>query len=79
MRAQRGDPMGRLDRRAERRERQIADIKVALELRPGPSVVFIVDSDALAKERLGLERRVGFGVRLSGALAVTIPMARPST
>ena len=59
MRPQRRDPMGRRGRRAERRGWQIADILVALELRPGPPVLLVIDRDAFAVERFGLERRVG--------------------
>src|SRR5579872_4171893 len=61
--AQSCDPVGRLRRLAKRRSRQVADVKVALKLRPGPSVALIVNGDALAVERLGLQRRV----RLRGA------------
>ena len=57
--AQRCDPMRRLGRIAERFCRQIADITVAIELRPGPSAALVVDHEAFAVERLGLERRLG--------------------
>ena len=62
VRAQRGDPMGRLGRRPERRARQIADIMVAIELHPGPALALVVDRHALAVERFGLQRRVRVGV-----------------
>ena len=57
--AQRRDAMGRRGRRPERGARQIADITVALELRPGPALApRRRRSTALAIERLRLERRV---------------------
>ena len=58
MRAHSGDPVRRLGSLAERRRRQIADILVAVELRPGPRAAFLVDRDAFAVERLGLLRRI---------------------
>ena len=51
--------MGRLGRRAEGGERQIADVKVALELGPGKTFAIVVDGDGLAEQRLGFERSVG--------------------
>src|SRR5271166_5429184 len=57
--AERGDPVGRLGRRAEGGERQVADVKVALELDPGKTFAIVVYGDGLAVERLGFERSVG--------------------
>ena len=39
----------------------MADIRVALELDPGPALALVVDRDLFAVERLGLERRVRRG------------------
>ena len=61
VRAQRGDAMRRLGRRPERRARQIADVLVANELRPGPFLLLVINRHALAMERLGLRRRIGLG------------------
>src|SRR5919197_121437 len=45
--------------RRERIRRQPADVGIAFELSPGPSfVVCLVDGDAFALQRLGIERRV---------------------
>ena len=62
MRAQRDDPVGRLEGPRERCARQIADVLVAIELNPGPALALVVDRDALAVERFGLERGVRAGV-----------------
>src|SRR5579871_2746732 len=51
--------MRRLGGIAERFCWQIADVTIAIELRPGPSAAFVVDHEAFAVERFGLERRVG--------------------
>ena len=61
MRAQRRHPMGRLGLRAERGERQIADVMIAIELSPGKTLALVVDRDGFAEERLGLQRRVRRG------------------
>ena len=61
MGAERRDPMGRLRLRPERGERQIADIKIAIELSPGPAFIVVIDGDGFAVERLGLQRRVRRG------------------
>ena len=58
VRAQRRHFVGRRNGRPERGERQVADIKVAVELRPGPALGIVVDRHALAMERLRFERRV---------------------
>ena len=79
MGAQRCDPMRRRGRRSERGAWQVADIKVALELRPGPSISLVVDGDAFAVQRLGLQRRIRVRRSLSGALAAMMRMRRPST
>ena len=45
---------------AQRIHRQPADIAVAAKLAPAPAfAVFVVDRDALALERFGLEHRIG--------------------
>ena len=70
--------MGRRNRRPKRDERQIADVKVAVELRPSPPLALVIDRDALAEQGLGFERRVGLRARLTGALASITCIARPS-
>ena len=57
--AHHGDPMGRLDRIAERDGGEIADVTVAFELPPGPAVALFVDDEALTEQSLGVERRAG--------------------
>ena len=57
VRAERRDAMRRLRRRPERRARQVADVTVAIELRPGPFPLLVINRHALAMERLGLQRR----------------------
>ena len=77
MGTQRGDPVRRLRRLSERCAGQIADVSVAIELNPRPAVAFVVDHHALAVERLGFERRLCVGQRLSGALARDDPRRAP--
>ena len=49
--------------------RQPADIAVRFKLAPAPAfLVDVVDRDALALQRFGVERRVGHGSRRSGAI-----------
>ena len=56
--------MGRLDDiGVERLGADIADIAVAIELRPAPAVLFLVDEQGFAMERLG----VGGGVFVGSA------------
>src|SRR5215469_9080291 len=61
-RAQRRDLVGgRGTRSAERVCGQESRIAVGLELAPRPAFFDLVDGDALALERLGVERRIGGG------------------
>ena len=82
-RAQRRRPCGSAaaPRRAQRVRRQPADIAVGGELAPGPAFVGrLVDGDALAHQRLGVERRVGRRARAAAAPAASITSrASPST
>src|SRR5439155_26433312 len=60
--AQRRDFMCRWRaRRAQRARRQEAHIAVGLELAARPAFLRLIDADALALERLGVERSVGGG------------------
>src|SRR6266404_178040 len=61
-RAQRRDFVrGGRSRRAKRARGQKSHIAVSLELAARPAFLRLIDDDALALERLGVERRVGGG------------------
>ena|SRR6476646_1768202 len=54
--------MRRLARRGPEQMRgQIPDVRIPLKLAPGPALVLLIDDDALAAERLRIERSVGRG------------------
>ena len=61
MGAQRRDAVRRLDGRGEGGGRQIADVRIARELRPRPIAALLVNDGDFAVQGLGLERRLGIG------------------